>query len=163
MTGISAPKLDERAPKTTYELLRSYLKAILVGQHLVVAPCSQWTCRHSLKENTEASMFWCILLQKTSGKRKISSKHPTTLIHQSMYFFFLSIETQTPDIAAALRTFSSFWYEQWKNTSTESDIFSDATHKNGTSQKVNSSVLFFYLFLFPFKFYNICLKCILNF
>jgi len=41
MTGLSAPKLDERAHKTTYELLRSYLKVILVGQRLAVVPCSQ--------------------------------------------------------------------------------------------------------------------------
>lgn len=148
--------------KNTYGLPRSYLTVIPAGQHPVVVPCSQWMCHHSLKENTAASMFLCILLERKHGQKERTSENTPKYRFVNNYFFNFETTCHT-DIAAVWRTFSSLWYKQRKNTGTESDIASNINHKDVTSWKVNSYVLFLHLLRFPFKFCNICLKCILNF
>lgn len=45
---------------------------------------------------------------KNKWEKKDIIKTPHNTDSPIYVFFFLSIETQTPDIAAALRTFSSF-------------------------------------------------------
>lgn len=78
-------------------------------------------------------MFLCILLERKHGQKGTTSEN-TPKYWLTNIFIFFNIETIChPDIATVLRTFSSFWHKQWKNTGTESDIASDINHKNGTS------------------------------
>ena len=60
----SAKKQQEKGffKADTHVLRRSYLRVFPAGQHLAVAPCSQWTYHRSSRENILASRSWCILL-----------------------------------------------------------------------------------------------------